>query len=102
MPIELVALATILLLMRPSDVLFSVWMDVCGFGWPVYSSGLRMGTAVLALKNNAPSSASATDDITLRMIVDRLRTAPLFGGFYSLFDRKWWPPARLCAFFLDS
>ena len=40
-----------------------------------------MGTAVLSFKNNAPSSTSAADDITLRMIVDRLRMAPLFGGF---------------------
>ena len=41
------------------------------------------------------------DDITLRMIVDRLRTAPLFEGFSSSFDRKWWPPTRLPAIFLD-
>ena len=59
-----------------------------------------MGTAVLALKNNAPGSASSADDITLRIIVDRLRTAQLFGGFYWLFVRKWWPPVQLCAFFL--
>ena len=48
-----------------------------------------MGTAVLTFKNNAPSSASYTDDITLLMIVDRLRTATLFGGFSSSFDIKW-------------
>ena len=60
-----------------------------------------MGTAVLAFKNNDPSSASAADDIALQMIVDRLRTAPLFGGFSLSFDRKWWPPVRLRELFSD-
>ena len=41
-----------------------------------------MGTAVLAFKNNAPISASDADDITLRVIVESLRTEPLFGGGY--------------------
>ena len=61
-----------------------------------------METSVLAFKNNAPSSVSAADDITLRIIVDRLRTAPLLGGFYLSLDKKWWPPTRLCAFFLGK
>ena len=81
-------LATILLLTRSSAVLLSVWMGIGGCGWPISSILLIMGTAVLAFKNNAPSSASAADDITLRIIVYRLRTAPLFVGFGS----KWWPP----------
>ena len=51
-----------------------------------------MGTAVLAFKKKAPSSASDADEITLRMIVYMLRTAPLFGGFSPSLDRKWWPP----------
>ena len=101
MSIDLVALAKILLLMRPSDVLLSICMGVHGFGWPSSSSVLRMGTYVLEFKNNAPISASAADDITLWMIVDRLGTAPLFGGVSSSPDRKWWPPARLCALFSD-
>ena len=81
MSIDLVALETILLLMRPSTVLLSVWMGVYGSGWPRSSSVLRMGTVVLVSKNNAPIYASAADDITLRMIVDRLRTAPFLGDF---------------------
>ena len=76
MSIDLVALATILLLMRLSAVLLSVWMGVHGCGWNSSSSVLCMGTAVLSIRNNAPSSASSADDITLQMIVDRLRTAP--------------------------
>ena len=101
MSIDLVALETILLLMRKSAVLLSVWMGVCGCGCTSYSSVLRMGTAVLESKNNAPSYASAADEITLRVIVDRLITAPLIGGVYSSFYSKLWPPARLSAFFLD-
>ena len=52
-----------------------------------------MGNVVLAFKNNVPSSTCAADDITLQMIVDMLRTAPLFGGGSSSFDRKWSTPA---------
>ena len=69
-----------LLSMRPSTVLLSVWMVVCGCGWPRSLSVLCMGTAVLEFKNNAPSFAAAADDITLQMVVDRLSTAPLIGG----------------------
>ena len=39
-----------------------------------------MGIAVLEFKNNAPSSTSAAYDITLRMIVDRLRMVSFWGG----------------------
>ena len=99
MSIDLVALVKILLLMRSSAVLLSVLMIVCGYGWPRSLSVLRMRTPVLVFKNNAPSYASAADEITLRIIVDRLRTVPLLGVFPSSFDRKWWPPARLHAFF---
>ena len=81
MSIDLLALATILLLMRTSAVLLYVWMGVRGCGWPRSSSVLRIGTSVLVFKNNAPSYASAADDITLQMIVDRSRTAQLFGVF---------------------
>ena len=101
MTIGLVEFSTILLLMRSYDVLVSVWMGIRGCRWPSSLSVLSMGTAVLVFKNNAPSSASAVDEITLRIIVDRLRMAPLFGGFYSSFDRKWWPPPLMRALFLD-
>ena len=59
MLIDLVALATMLLLMRLSAVLLYVWMGVCGCEWTSSLSVLRMGIPVLAFKNNALSSASA-------------------------------------------
>ena len=40
-----------------------------------------MGNAVLAFKNNAPGYASAADEMTLQMMVDRLRMAQLLGEF---------------------
>ena len=101
MPIDLVALATILLLMSPSAFLLYIWICVCVCGWPRSLSVLRMGTAVLEFKNNASSSTSAADYITLWMIVDKLRTAPLFRGFKFSLDRKVFPPAQLCLLFLD-
>ena len=68
-----------------------IWAFVvaCGLGLQVYCT---WGLLFLAFKNNAPSFASAADEITLRMIVDMMMTAPLFEGFSSSFDRKWWPP----------
>jgi hypothetical protein len=54
----------------------------------------------VAFKKNAPSSASAADDITNLTIVAFVNIAPLLGGEVLLFDRKKWPPARLRDFFL--
>ena len=99
MSIDLVTLSTILLLKSPYSVLLSVWMVGCGCGWTSSPSVLRLGTAVLEFKNNDPSSASSSDDIALRMIVDRLGTVPFFGEFSSSFNMKLWPPVRLRALF---
>jgi hypothetical protein len=49
---------------------------------------------------NAPSLALAAEDITALMMVAFVSMAPLFGGNFSLFDKKKCPPAQLCAFFL--
>ena len=76
-------------------------MGVRSCRWPRYLSVLRIGTAVLTFKNNVPSSDSAADDITLWMIVDRLRMALLFGGGYLSLDSKWWPDAQLRELFLE-
>ncbi len=57
-------------------------------------------TAVFAFINRAPSSASAVDDMTARMICDIFRTAPLLVGILSFADVNMCPPARLRA--LDS
>ena len=101
MLIDLLALATILLLMRSSDVLLSVYIGIRCCRWPRSLSFLRTGTDILVFKNNASSSASSDDDIKLHMIVDRLRTAPLFERFYSSLDSKRWPPTRMSALFLE-
>ncbi len=53
--------------------------------------------ASFALRNNAPNSASAADDMTALIIVDIVNIAPLFGSELLLFDRKKCPPARLRA-----
>jgi hypothetical protein len=50
-----------------------------------------------ALRNNAPSSASAADNMTALIIVDVVNIAPLFGAEVLLFDRKKCPPDRLRA-----
>ncbi len=87
MLIDLVAFAIILLLIRPCAVELSVWMGVRGCACPNSSRVFRIETAVFTFKNNAPNSASAADDIMFLMIVDRLTTAPLFGGDSVLFDK---------------
>ena len=61
----------------------------------------RIETAVFAFRNRAPSSASAADDMTARMIWDISRTAPLFVGMSLLADMNMCPPARLRALGLD-
>ena len=81
MSIDLVDLETILLLIRLSVVLLSICTGVCGCVWPSSLSILRMWTSILEFKNNSLSSASAADDITLRMIIDRLRKALMFVVF---------------------
>ena len=96
--IDLVALGVIMLLMRPAAVVLSVCIAGFVWGWPNSSRVLRRGTARFALMKSAPISVSAADDMTICIIAEMLRTAPLFGGFESLFERKWCSPAWL----LDS
>ncbi len=55
----------------------SVWIGVQGCRWLSSWRVWRIDRAVLALTNNAPISASAAEDITVRMICDILRTAPV-------------------------
>jgi hypothetical protein len=54
-----------------------VWMGVQVCKCPISSSVRHMATAVLALMNNTPSSASAADDITTLIICNLLSTAQL-------------------------
>jgi hypothetical protein len=54
-----------------------------------------MDTAVLALMNSTPSSASAADDITALIICKIFNTTPLFMGISSVPAMNIWPPALL-------
>ena len=62
----------------------SVWIGVRVCGWPKSSSIVRMDMAVFVLMNNAPSSASAADDMTDLIICDMLRTALFLSVFRHL------------------
>ena len=77
------AFGRILLVSSACAVELSVCIGDCVWGWPNSASVVRMDTAVFALMNNAPSSASAADDMTDLIICDMLRTAPLFIGTSS-------------------
>ena len=96
------AFGRILLVNSACAVELSVCIGVCVWGWPDSSSVVRMDTAVFVLMNNAPSSASAADDMTDLIICDMLRTAPLFIGISSSPAMNMWPPARLRALGSDK
>jgi hypothetical protein len=59
---------------------------------------LRINTAVIALMNNAPSLASAAEEITARIICNMLSTAQLLVGISSFPAMNMCPWARLQAF----
>jgi hypothetical protein len=91
------ALGRILLVSSAWAVKLSFWMGVQVCGCPISSSMHCMETAVLALMNNAPSSASAADDITALIICKILSTTPLLMGMSSVPAINMWPPALLRA-----
>ena len=92
------AFGRILLVSSACAVELSVWMGVRGCECPNSSSVHRMDTAVLALMNSAPNSASAADDITAFMICEIFSSAPLLMGISSESAMNMWPPALLRAF----
>ena len=65
----------------PWAVLLSVLMMVGGCGWPSSSKAVLMGTAVLLLCYIPMDSASAADDMTLRMVLHSVWMGPLGVGF---------------------
>ncbi len=97
MSMALSAFGKILLVSSACDVALSVCIGVQGCGCPSWISVCRIETAVFALMNRAPSSASAADDMTARIIWEMLRTAPLLMGISSFPAMNMWPPARLRA-----
>ncbi len=78
------ALGKILLLSSACAVALSVCIGVGGCGWPSSMRVCCMDTAVFALMNRAPNSASAADDMTAQIIWEMFRTAPLLMGISSL------------------
>ncbi len=59
-------------------------------------------TAVFALINKAPNSASAADYMTAQIICKILRTAPLLKRMLSFLARNMCPPMQLQEFGLDK
>ena len=82
-------------------MVLSVCIGVGGYGCPRNSSTCRAGIASQQLMNNAPTSASAADDMTALMICDIVLMAPLLGGTSTLLDKKKCPPALLRALLSD-
>ena len=61
----------------PTAVVLSMWMGVGGGGCPSSCNMIRMTSASLALRNKAPSSASAAEAVMHFKIVHDVSTAPL-------------------------
>ena len=95
MSMALSAFGRILLVSSTCAIALSVCIGVRGCGCPSLMSVCRIEMAVFALMNRAPSSASAADDMTARIIWEMLRTAPLLMGILSFPAMNMWPPARL-------
>jgi hypothetical protein len=91
------ALGRIMLASGARAVKLLVWMGVQVCGCPISSIVLCMQNAVLALMNNAPSLASAADDITALSICKILSTPPLLMGMSSVPAMNMWLPALLRA-----
>ncbi len=66
-------------------------------GCPISSSVPRIETTILGLMNNAPSLASAADNITGFIICEILSTAPLLMGMSSVPAMNVWLLALLWA-----
>ncbi len=97
MSMDFKALGIILSVSSAWAVEFSVCMGVQVCGCPIFLRVRCMETAVLALMNNSPSSASAANDITALNICNMLSTAPLLMGMSSVPAMYMWPPALLQA-----
>jgi hypothetical protein len=91
------ALGVIFLVSSAWAVELSVCMGVQICGCPISSRVRCMETSVLTLMNNAPSLASAADDITALIICNMLSTALLLMGMSSVPAINMWPQALLQA-----
>ena len=86
MSIDLVAFGVILLVSTLCAVELSVCIGVFGYGCPILTSVVWMGTVNFSLVKSASNSGSATELITALMICEILRMASLFHGMSSLLD----------------
>jgi hypothetical protein len=91
------ALGRILLVSIAWAVKLLVWVGVHVCRCPISLSVRCIETTILALMNNAPSVASAADDITTLIICKILSTAPLLMGMSSVPAMNMWLPALLQA-----
>ena len=95
MSMALSAFGKILLVSSACAVVLLVCIGVWGCGCQSSISVCCIETAIFALMNMAPSSASAVDDMTAWIICEMLRTAPLLMGISSFPAMNMWLPARL-------
>ena len=72
-----------LLLDMSEAVELSIVNGVGGCGWTISIKEVQMRSEYLQLKNNAPSSDSAADEITGFIMLLLVRMAPLLGGVVS-------------------
>ena len=78
----------------PKAVMLSVCTGVVGCLCTFYSSVCWAGTALRQLISRAPNSDSTAEDMTVLIIFEIVRIAPLLAGFAALSDMKNGP--RLC------
>ena len=91
MSMALSAFGRVLLVSSACAVALSVCIGVRGCGCPSSISVCRNETAVFALMNKAPSSASTADDMMAQIICEVLRIAPLLMGISSFLTMYMWP-----------
>ena len=85
---DLSCLWTMVLLVTPDNVEFSVYMGVLGWGQPISMRVCWMDTISLAVVKSPASSVSAAEDMTNLMIWAMVRMDPLGRGKGSSSERK--------------
>ena len=98
MPMDFSYFLEMLLVTNPFAVVLSVCIGVGGCVCTTSSSDWRAEMASLQLIKSAPSSDSASDDMTSLMILEIVNTYLLLGGNAVLFEMKKFPPAMLMDF----
>ena len=71
-----------------SAAVLSVYIGSGGCLWPIFSRVCRAGIDSWQLIKRDPSSVSSEDDMTALIILEMVRTEPLFGGVSVSLDMK--------------